>query len=174
MTRKRAIKIGLATTGAALLGTGLYSFLRELHIDELYGSYPDDSKLKKLAIANPDAPKPNIIVIYCDDLGYGDLGCFGSKAIKTPNIDRLAREGKRFTDYYACNAVCAPSRAGLLTGRYPFRTGVIGNPYPCDDALGKRMARKVGSITRPLGTIDLREDYAAQGLHHKEITIAEA
>jgi arylsulfatase A-like enzyme len=67
------------------------------------------------------AAPPNLIVILCDDLGYGDLGCFGNPKIKTPNLDRLAREGVRFTDFYAGGAQCTPSRAGMLTGRYPAR-----------------------------------------------------
>jgi len=173
ITRKKAIKIGLVATGGAILGTGVYNLLSENSIDELYGAYPDKGKLKNLKVTNPGAPKPNIIVIYCDDLGYGDVGCFGSKAVKTPNIDSLARDGKRFTDYYACNAVCAPSRAGLLTGRYPFRTGVIGNPYPKDDSFTKKMVRKLGGITEPLGTFDVREKYSARGIDEREITIAE-
>lgn len=68
--------------------------------------------------------KPNIIVIYCDDLGYGDLGCYGSDAIRTPHLDALAREGVRFTDWYSNSPVCSPSRAALLTGLYPAKTGV--------------------------------------------------
>jgi len=69
-------------------------------------------------------PKPpNIVFIYADDLGYGDLGVYGSK-IRTPNLDRMAAEGVRFTQFYSANPVCSPSRAALLTGRYPTRTGV--------------------------------------------------
>lgn len=68
--------------------------------------------------------KPNFIIIYCDDLGYGDLGCFGATDIKTPNIDRLADEGIKFTEFYSASAVCSPSRAALLTGRYPQRMGI--------------------------------------------------
>ena len=66
---------------------------------------------------------PNIILINCDDLGYGDLGCYGSTANKTPNIDRLAAEGMRFTDFYMASAVCSPSRCAMLTGCYPPRIG---------------------------------------------------
>jgi arylsulfatase A-like enzyme len=63
-----------------------------------------------------DATKPNIIFILADDLGYGDLGCYGQKIIQTPHIDRLATEGMKFTSFYAGNAVCAPSRCTLMTG----------------------------------------------------------
>lgn len=65
--------------------------------------------------------KPNIILIYADDLGHGDLGCYGSKAIPTPHLDRLAAGGLRFTAAYATSATCTPSRFGLLTGQYPWR-----------------------------------------------------
>ena len=68
-------------------------------------------------------PKPNIILINCDDLGYGDLGCYGSPCNKTPAIDRLAREGTRFTDFYMASPVCSPSRGGMMTGCYPPRIG---------------------------------------------------
>lgn len=72
----------------------------------------------------PSRRPPNIIIIYADDLGYGDLSCYGSRAIKTPNLDRMAREGIRLTSFYSVAPVCTPSRAGLLTGRYPARMGV--------------------------------------------------
>lgn len=68
--------------------------------------------------------KPNFIVIYCDDLGYGDLGCFGSEYIKTPHLDALAKDGVRFTNWYSNSPVCSPSRASLMTGRYPQNAGV--------------------------------------------------
>lgn len=72
---------------------------------------------------------PNFIVIFADDLGYGDLGCYGS-ANRTPHLDRMASEGARFTDFYVPMPFCAPSRSSILTGRYPFRTGVTSNPAP--------------------------------------------
>ena len=71
--------------------------------------------------------KPNIVVILADDLGYGDLGAFGNGMIRTPNLDRMAAEGARLTNFYASASVCTPSRAGLLTGRYPIRTGLATN-----------------------------------------------
>ncbi len=70
---------------------------------------------------------PNLIVIFADDLGYGDLGTYGHPTIQTPNLDRLAYEGMKFTQFYAAASVCTPSRAGLLTGRLPVRSGMAGN-----------------------------------------------
>jgi arylsulfatase A len=70
------------------------------------------------------ADRPNVVVVLCDDLGYGDLGCYGHAHIQTPNLDRLADEGVRLTDCYAAAPVCSPSRAGILTGRTPYRCGV--------------------------------------------------
>lgn len=75
------------------------------------------------APASRPADRPNLIVIYADDLGYGDLGCYGATKVRTPQIDRLAREGRRFTDAHTASAVCTPSRYALLTGEYPFRIG---------------------------------------------------
>ncbi|WP_162340557.1 sulfatase family protein [Cyclobacterium salsum] len=77
--------------------------------------------------ANPDPIKnepPNIIVIFADDLGYGDLGVFGHPTIRTPNLDRMAFEGQKWTNFYVAAPVCTPSRAGLLTGRLPIRSGM--------------------------------------------------
>ncbi|PNW29708.1 sulfatase-like hydrolase/transferase [Formosa algae] len=65
--------------------------------------------------------KPNIIILFADDLGYGDLGCYGATKVKTPNIDKLAEEGKRFTDAHSASAVCTLTRYALLTGEYPLR-----------------------------------------------------
>ena len=79
-----------------------------------------------VSAADPAAPPPNIVLINADDLGYGDLGCYGATKLKTPNIDRLAREGRRFTDAHAAAAVCSPSRYGLLTGQYPLRKNFWG------------------------------------------------
>ena len=74
--------------------------------------------------ATSSAAQPNILLIYVDDLGYGDLASFGHPVLKTPNLDALANDGLRLTNYYAPSALCSPSRAGLLTGRYPYRTGI--------------------------------------------------
>ena len=81
----------------------------------------------------PPAPRPNIVLIYADDLGWGDLGCYGAKAIPTPNIDRLAAQGARWTSGYCTSATCTPSRYSMLTGEYAWRrkgTGVLAGDAP--------------------------------------------
>src|SRR5579871_4186056 len=97
-----------------------------------------------LCAQEADRAAPNFVILLADDLGYGDLGCFGSPSIKTPQLDRMAAEGMKFTGFYA-QPVCAPSRAALLTGCYPIRVGMQSNPG--------------------------RE--ARLGLHPQEVTIAE-
>ena len=76
------------------------------------------------------ADLPNIVLIFTDDQGYGDVGCYGAKAYTTPNLDRMAAEGVKFTDFYVAQAVCGASRAALLTGCYPNRIGIKGAPGP--------------------------------------------
>lgn len=88
---------------------------------------------------------PNIVIIFTDDQGYSDLGCFGAHDIKTPNLDQMAIEGVRFTNFYVAQAVCGASRAGLLTGCYPNRIGLLGAPGP----------------------------HSRHGIHSNEMTIAE-
>ncbi len=79
---------------------------------------------------------PNIVLVFCDDLGYGDIGAFGATRVRTPNIDRMARGGTVLTDYYAAANLCTPSRAGLLTGRYPIRTGLAYEVIMQNDTRG--------------------------------------
>jgi arylsulfatase A-like enzyme len=80
------------------------------------------------ATAQPD--QPNIVIIFIDDMGYADIGPFGAKAYRTPNLDRMAAEGRRFTDFHSATAVCSASRAGLLTGCYPGRVSILGALRP--------------------------------------------
>lgn len=82
------------------------------------------------------ARKPNVVLILCDDLGYGDVGAYGGRMIKTPAMDRMAREGAMMTAFYASANVCTPSRAGLLTGRYPIRTGLAQDVIRAADTNG--------------------------------------
>ncbi len=77
-----------------------------------------------LSVASHAAERPNIVLMLADDLGWGDLSCYGSKNTATPNLDKLATSGARFTDFYAASGVCSPSRAALLTGRFSLRAGV--------------------------------------------------
>lgn len=94
---------------------------------------------------------PNFVVIFCDDLGYGDIGCFGSSVHRTPNIDRMAREGIRLTSFYSTSGVCTPSRSSLMTGCYPRRVNMH------EDGRG-------GWVLFPSGL---------KGLHPDEVTIAD-
>ena len=95
--------------------------------------------------------KPNFILIMADNLGYGDIGPFGSKLHRTPNLDRMAREGRRLTSFYSASGVCTPSRAALMTGCYPRRVGLDWTPED-------------GHVLRPV---------SPNGLHPNEVTIAE-
>jgi arylsulfatase A-like enzyme len=76
-----------------------------------------------------DVAAPNLVILFADDLGYGDLGCYGHPTIRTPNLDRMAAEGMRFTDFYSVAEVCTPSRAALLTGRYAVRSGMAHDQH---------------------------------------------
>ncbi|MEO1994162.1 MAG: sulfatase-like hydrolase/transferase, partial [Planctomycetaceae bacterium] len=82
---------------------------------------------QSVATSSADGGRPNIIYIMVDDLGYGDLGCYGQQRIRTPNIDQLAAEGLRFTDHYAGHTVCRPSRLVLWLGQHVGHTGLTGN-----------------------------------------------
>ena len=75
---------------------------------------------------------PNIIIIFTDDQGYGDVGCYGADGFETPNLDQMAKDGIRFTDFYVSQAVCSASRASLMTGSYSERVGVQGALLPWD------------------------------------------
>jgi arylsulfatase A-like enzyme len=80
-----------------------------------------------LPAAEPPAGKPNILFILADDLGWGDLGCYGHPFIKTPHLSRLAKQGTLFTQFYVNASVCSPSRAAFFTGQYPGRLGIHGH-----------------------------------------------
>ncbi len=96
---------------------------------------------------------PNIVVIFMDDMGYADIGPFGAKAYPTPNLDRLAKEGRRFTDFYVSQAVCSASRASLLTGCYNVRVGILG-------ALGPRSKVGIHASEVTLAEICKQKNYA--------------
>jgi len=99
-----------------------------------------------------DAPRPNILIIFTDDQGYADLACYGSRTNKTPQMDQLAKEGTRFTNFYA-QAVCGPSRSALLTGRYPIRSK--GWSMPAGEITWAERIRTVGYQTACIGKWDV-------------------
>lgn len=109
--------------------------------------------------ANAVGEKPNIVIILADDLGYGDIGANGAQKIRTPHIDAIARRGVNFTQFYASANVCSPSRAGLMTGRYPIRSGLAYDVIGADDARGLpaaeetlgELARRAGYATKFIG-----------------------
>ena len=98
--------------------------------------------------------RPNIVFILADDLGYGDLGCYGQKRIKTPNLDRLAAEGRRFTQCYSGSTVCAPSRCSLMTGLHTGHTRIRGNdnlPLLAGDVTVAEVLKQAGYVTGVVG-----------------------
>ncbi|MCY2954628.1 MAG: sulfatase [Planctomycetota bacterium] len=97
------------------------------------------------------ARPPNFIIIFCDDLGYGDLACYGNTQIKTANLDKMASEGLKFTNFYACAALCTPSRVGLMTGRYQIRSGLTRVLFPKDTAGFPDSEISLASALKPLG-----------------------
>ncbi len=95
--------------------------------------------------------KPNVILINVDDLGYGDLGCYGASKVKTPNIDNLATQGTLFTDAHSCSAVSSPSRYGLLTGSYPFRKNLWGPLMSADSLVINEKTTTIADILKGAG-----------------------
>ena len=110
---------------------------------------------------------PNVVLIFADDLGYGDLGCFGAKGYSTPNLDRMAAEGARLTSFYAAQPVCSASRAALLTGNYPNRIGIHG-------ALGPNARHGLNSNEMTMAELVKQKGYATAAFgkwhlgHHRE------
>ena len=96
---------------------------------------------------------PNVVIIFTDDQGYGDLGCYGAQGFQTPNLDRLAREGRKFTNFHVAQPVCSASRAALLTGCYPNRLGIHG-------ALGTSAKNGISSSETTLAELFKQKDYA--------------
>lgn len=105
-------------------------------------------------IAGHAAEHRNVVLILADDLGWGDLGVYGHTRFKTPHLDRMAAEGARFTNFYAPMPYCAPSRAALMTGRYPGRCGLTNNPVPAGDVVQHNLDHVGLPLTeRTLGTV---------------------
>ena len=111
------------------------------------------------AIGQPTARRPNVILILADDLGYGELGCYGQAKIRTPNLDRLAREGMRFNHFYSGSPVCAPSRCTLLTGLHTGHAFIRANK----EVGGRGPDEPEGQLPIPAGTVTLASILQANG-----------
>ena len=116
---------------------------------------------------------PNIVIIFTDDQGYADVGCFGAEGYETPNLDKMASEGMRFTDFYVAQAVCGASRAALLTGCYPNRISMLGAPGPKskhginpDEILIPEMLKNKGYSTGMFGKWHLGHHKKSLPIHH--------
>lgn len=163
---------------SATIGGGLFLGSAGIHCgSQLFCSGNDtgtEQKRDKPVFRTSKKKLPNIIIIHADDLGYGDLGCYGSKSIATPNLDRLAKQGVKFTDFYSCNALCSPSRCGLLTGRYPQRVGMHWVLWQEDLPFFPKMIRKAAPLLNKIGASDIMAPSTTKGLPPDEVTIAEA
>ena len=122
----------------AIAGVALFAAFRLATHEPLLDQQHLEAKHRYLASVEARA-RPNLVIILFDDLGWGDLGVYGASAIATPRIDRLAAEGVRLPEYYAPAPYCTPSRAGLLTGRYPPRTGLVQVTFPHGSPLDRLM-----------------------------------
>ena len=171
---KRPVVAGALLAAIIMLAVIASGLLEGPANTPVYEAYPQNYAPPPLSVVNPNAPRPNIIIINCDDLGYRDLGCFGSKSVHTPNIDSLASGGIRFTSFYASNSVCTPSRAGLLTGRYPQRSGMTWVLDPTGEPKLFRISKNFGQMVSQWVLIDIGPGARTRGLPKSEITIAEA
>jgi len=148
---------------------GLICWLAGLSLPFNVWSAPDQATNRPGIRDNPGL-RPNIIFILADDLGYGDLGCYGQKKIKTPNIDKLASEGMRFTSFYAGSTVCAPSRCALMTGLHTGHCLIRGNASVAlrpEDLTVAEMLKGAGYYTALIGKWGLGNENTS-GVPHKK------
>jgi len=185
ITRRKALKRGAYAVAGVVGVAALGSIFASCSNDSLTNSIDPDiySNHGKIAKADdvitrnplPLPARPNIIIILTDDMGYGDAGVYGGRSIKTPQLDKMAKEGVRFTDFYCSSPLCSPSRAGLLTGRYPLRSGISFPLQPGKDTFMRKTVRQVGYFMGSLGACDLKDaENISEGLPGSEITIARA
>jgi arylsulfatase A len=160
VSRRDFIKGVLALGGALTVGGLGYRVVK----NQVRRDYRPETSRKYLDSISPPndlSDLPNIIIVFTDDLGYGDLGISGSPAIQTPNIDKMATEGARLINFYATAPLCSPSRAGLLTGRYPIRTMVTSALYP------------TGSLMNPVLDVAGFHTLGVRGIPEDEILLPE-
>ena len=130
---------------------------------------PPAPALPRLRLRRPPREPPNVVLIFVDDLGWGDLSSFGHPLIRTPNVDALAAEGARLVDFSTPASVCAPSRAAILTGRYPIRVGVPWNPperLNADELTIADLLRSAGYVTGMVGKWHLGWQPPDMPIHH--------
>ncbi len=153
--------------GVAVLDTSVYA-------DPERDALPVEQVVRRAGQAPPS--QPNIVIIMADDLGYGDLGSYGNRVIRTPHLDELAAGGVRLTHFYSSHSFCSPSRAGMLTGRYPLRTGINFPIQPEDDTFARKLTRQFGRLSAEIGASDMVQagESAFPGLPPSEVTLAEA
>lgn len=160
LSRREFLK-GAAVLGGALAATGITARIFRNRNGRDYDPARTERLLHNILPAADPTSLPNIVLIVVDDLGYGDTGVYGGSVIQTPVIDRMAAEGVRLTNFYACAPVCTPSRAAMLTGRYPRRSHMTTPLYP-----------KNHPMEYFLKVVD-RYQYDVTGIPPDEVTIAE-
>jgi uncharacterized sulfatase len=164
----------------ALLALGAWLFIRQFAPERhgidtrAFRKDPPAPTAGQITV-RPRTTRPNIVIILADDLGFGDLEAYGGRVIDTPHTSQLAREGIRFTNAYASAPVCSPSRAGLLTGRYPLRSGITTAMQMAGDTVTRRMMYRLGIAMANFAAVDMPGGRnLVKGLPQSEITLAEA
>jgi arylsulfatase A-like enzyme len=155
------VLLAIALGGAVLAAWRLWAYEQREAPEALARK---ESQLERMeALARAPAKPPNVVVILFDDLGRADVGAFGSRALSTPRLDALAAEGVALDHYYAPAPVCSPSRAGLLTGRWPIRTGLTQVLFPTGSSLDRVLRLQGRPVRLPADEITLAEALRAGG-----------
>jgi arylsulfatase A len=160
LSRREFLKGAAITSGALVVG-GIAARMYRNQVGRDYDPVRTTRLLESITPAGDPTQPPNIVLIVVDDLGYGDLGAYGGEVIQTPSIDRMAREGVLMTNFYASAPVCTPSRAAMLTGRYPKRSHMTLPLYP-----------KNHPVEYFLKAVD-RYQYDVTGIPTDEVTLSE-
>jgi arylsulfatase A-like enzyme len=146
---------GRSVKGKISNGMNRRQFIKALSAGAVSLALPGCVSSGKLNAGKGKEKKPNFIIIFCDDMGYGDLTCYGHPTIRTPNLDQMAAEGQKWTNFYVGASVCTPSRAALLTGRLPIRSGM------CSDR--RRVLFPDSASGLPKGEVTIAEALKAKG-----------